>query len=391
MKWTKKGNEFDEFVLRIPKKFQKNIYVFGTGRVGERLGLSLNYFNILGGFIDNNVKKQGNIFIGKTIETLEHYLENEKEVAIVIATTYKNNSIEIEHQLKKEGLIHREDYFFAEEFAGKIFPVMAAYYYNSVYMNLAQIVLTERCTLKCKKCAHACYNVENTSIDMTVDEAYRSADTFFENIDYVGEFVLIGGEPFLYKNLAKIINYIGERYRAQIGIFAITTNGTIVPTEEVLMVCKKYNVVILISNYSKTLPRLKTSHRNLINRLNTCAISYVLSEEDSDWMDYGFDYLNKNMSETEMIDTFDRCLTPCREIRGSKLYFCVMARSVSDNLHFEEGVDDFLDLKKITGNNAKKIIMEFNCGYSDKGYLDMCHRCHGIDAKKYLIPVAEQL
>ena len=37
------------------------------------------------------------------------------------------------------------------------------------------------------------------------------------------------------------------------------------------------------------------------------------------------------------------------------------------------------------------MLLEFNLGYSEKGYLDMCHRCHGIDAVNYPIPIAEQL
>ena len=106
---------------------------------------------------------------------------------------------------------------------------------------------------------------------------------------------------------------------------------------------------------------------------------------------YHIEYLNKEMDEKKLIETFDKCLTPCREVRENKLYFCVMARSVSDNLHLEEGQGDYLDLDKLHGENYKRELMEFNLGYSEKGYLDMCHRCHGMDAINYPIPVAEQL
>ena len=68
-----------------------------------------------------------------------------------------------------------------------------------------------------------------------------------------------------------------------------------------------------------------------------------------------------------------------------------MARSVSDNLNYNEGKDEYLDLDKLTGENYKKELLEFNLGYSEKGYLDMCRRCHGMDAINYPIPVAEQL
>lgn len=77
-------------------------------------------------------------------------------------------------------------------------------------------------------------------------------------------------------------------------------------------------------------------------------------EEDGFWIDYGFDYLNNEMDEEKLIQTFDRCLTPCREVRGNKLYFCVMARSVSDNLHFNEGQDDYLDLEQLRVMTTKR-------------------------------------
>ena len=131
--------------------------------------------------------------------------------------------------------------------------------------------------------------------------------------------------------------------------------------------------------------------RYSIKKLQEYGIEYKLYDEDGYWIDYGFDYLNKDMDEEELTQTFDRCLTPCREVRGNKLYFCVMARSVSDNLHFNEGQDDYLDLELLKSDNYKKVLLEFNLGYSEKGYLDMCHRCHGIDAVNYPIPIAEQL
>ena len=55
------------------------------------------------------------------------------------------------------------------------------------------------------------------------------------------------------------------------------------------------------------------------------------------------------------------------------------------------GQDDYLDLEQLKGDDYKKVLLEFNLGYSEKGYLDMCHRCHGLDEKNYPIPIAEQL
>lgn len=390
MKWEKKGYELSQYLKVIPETFHKEVFVFGAGKIGKIMGGVLNEFGILGGFIDNNPTLIGKILNGSKIISLNDYLDNRSNIAIVISTS-NNFAIEIEKQLIEHKLEHNKDYYFYEEFNNKILPIVSTYYFSKCYMRLAQITLTERCTLKCKKCAHACYNVKNTSKDMPILEVYRSADAFFSKVDYINEFVLIGGEPLLYKNLLEAIIYIGDRYRKQMLIYSITTNGTLVPPKEILEVCKKYKVLFRISNYSKAIPKIKDSQNRLITKLKEYGVEYTLASPEGTWIDYGFEYFNRGTREEDLIQAFDQCLTPCREVRGNKLFFCVMARSVSDNLNYNEGKDEYLDLDKLTGENYKKELLEFNLGYSEKGYLDMCRRCHGMDAINYPIPVAEQL
>ena len=68
-----------------------------------------------------------------------------------------------------------------------------------------------------------------------------------------------------------------------------------------------------------------------------------------------------------------------------------MARSVSDNLNFHVGEQDYLDFLKLDETEYKKEVLEYSLGYSDKGYLDMCRYCNGAEAKDKPIPVAEQM
>ena len=88
-----------------------------------------------------------------------------------------------------------------------------------------------------------------------------------------------------------------------------------------------------------------------------------------------------------LMDVFDRCKTPCREIRGNRYYYCVMARSVSENMKRYVGMEDYFDL---SGEADKKHLFEFEMGYSDKGYLDMCRFCRGAEAVNHRIPAAIQ-
>lgn len=393
MKWKNKGHEFDQYVQELLKNQymkKKKYYIFGAGLLGKQLLAVLRLYGIDVTFIDNNTELHQRTIDGANIISLEKYLSL-KDGCIVIAATQKNTET-IARQLEQHLLRHRVDFWLYDEFVNYIFPIVSAYFYDKSYTSLAQITLTERCTLKCKKCAHGCFAVDNkSSQDLSLEQVYKSADSFFSKVDFVKEFVLIGGEPLLYKGLLETILYIGEHYRSQMGMLSITTNGTIVPDEKVLKACRKYDVLFRISNYTRQIPRLRDLHQRLQNALDMYDVSYIIGKEEREWMDYGFDFVDRDEAEDKLIDVFDACRTPCREIRESRFYYCVMARSVSDNLEFHIGQDDYLDLDKLNGDEYKKELLEFNLGYSDKGYLEMCKHCRGAEAKHFIIPAAEQI
>ena len=392
MIWKNKGHEKDYLADQLIACYSKTpqIYVFGAGMKGRELALVLQKYGCFAGYLDNDIEKQKQEYGDYKVYSLNEFLHH-RDGIIVVAVSQKNTSV-IDGQLKAFDLVDGKDYFLYDEFCDVVFPVLSVYYYDKVFVSLAQVSLTERCTLKCKKCAHACYAVNNNvAKDMTLEQAYKSTDSFFAKVDFIKEFVLIGGEPLLYRELAKVIQYIGERYRQKTGVFSITTNGTLIPSEEILCACRKYNVMFRISNYVRQLPWLKEKYERLKECLDKNNISYVLGEEEWEWMDYGFDFLERKGTRDELIRVFDLCRTPCREIRENRFYFCVMARSVSENLGYGLGTDDYLDLDKLTGEDYKKELLEFTLGYSEKGYLDMCDRCNGAEAKEYPIPAAEQV
>lgn len=391
MKWTKKGQELDIYVETLVNK-KRNLYVMGYGKIGIPLVESLHVLGLLSGIIDNDINKQLKEVYGKKIMSLEEYNTDinilESIIVIAVGEQYKEC---IAEQLLDKGYVHGKDFFYFEEFLNRLLPIYSLYMRDKVFVPDVQISLTERCTLKCKKCAHGCYAVKNDAEDMSLEMVYKSADSLFSKVDYIHEFVLIGGEPLLYKHMAEVIEYVGSRYRNQINRFLIITNGTITPAQEVLEMCKKYNVLINISNYTLALSHLEKHQKRLIEALEEYKVSFVLFNPDREWMDYGFDYVNRDCSEEELIKVFSSCDTPCREIRGNKYYYCIQARATADNLKLDVGQDDYLDLDQLSSENYKKELLKFNLGYSEKGYLDMCRYCHGIEAKNYPIPVAEQV
>lgn len=392
MKWQNRGHEFDQMAEEYIKTFQKKgekIYIFGAGYLGNEVKNVVERLGCFAGYIDNDTRKQESGINGIPVMSFKSYMCLEQKGIIVIAVDRKYVS-EIARQLTEKKLSIEKDFFVWDDFLRRTLPVLTAYYYDLAYVELAQISVTERCSLRCRKCAHACNYVDSHAKDMTIDEVYHSADVFFSKVDLCREFVLIGGEPLLYQKLQDAVSYIGGRYRKKMVHFCITTNGTILPKKELLTVCKQYNVLFRISNYSKELPHLAEKYKRLTGLLEADGIAYVLGDADEAWMDYGFGMVNRSTDEMELQKVFNQCQTPCREIRGGKYYFCVMARSVSENMGLDVGKEDFLDLEKLP-TDYKKILTEFELGYSVKGYLDMCRHCNGADSKRLLIPAAEQV
>lgn len=386
MKWIDKCHEYDRQADELSKKWKKTqrIYLFGAGGRGQFYKKLLDKYKLFSGYIDNNPDKWS-----EQVSGLDDFIKNNDCGWIVLCA---GDDYVCEMHIQLDALELDKNRFFvydADTFFGRIFPIISAYELGKVYDNLCQISVTERCTLKCEKCAHGCWNTSIDHEDLSLEDVIKSADNYFNAFDYVVEFVLIGGEPFLYKNLAESIRYIGEHYRDRMIMFTITTNGTIQPSEEIIKACREYDVHIHISNYVKALPRLKNSYERLCAMLDANDISYDLSSEDDKWVDYGFDSLIRS-DEEDLEAVFDRCRTPCREVRGNKYYFCVQARAAGENMLFNVGGEDYLDLSEIKGKDGKKVLMEFGMGYSDKGYLDMCKYCYGAEALDRIIPRAIQ-
>ena len=384
-------NEFDKYHNDFCSNLnlKKGIYLFGAGKVGGELSKIFKSLCNVKGFIDNDSNKLHKTYNGLHIISLE---EIKKEKIFIVVTISIDKYYEIKQQLNDIGYIENRDYVHWEKFLKMMFPVALNYQEGKNYVGLVQISVTERCTLCCVKCAHACNYVSISEEDLAIDIVKESADAFFSFCDYVHTFVLIGGEPLLYKQLADAIDYIGENYRDRIYNFQISTNGTIMPSDSIIEKSKKWDVHYLISNYSVQIPKLKKQYELLIDKFDFHKVDYAIFPEDTEWTDYGFQNVERGNDPQKLIDVFDSCHTECHEIRGKRFYYCVMARSVNDNMKRNVGADDYLDLGNLDPamQSDKRIFLEYTLGYSDKGYLDMCRFCNGAERENYIIPAAVQ-
>ena len=208
MKWTSKG--YENIICNKNISETTKFCIYGAGKLGGDLYKTLKHYDMFFCFIDNNHSIQEKGYKNEAVISENEYFKKEIKYPVIICASDKNTLL-IESDLKNRGLIHNKNYYICREFTDKLLPIIAYKFFNETFMSLSQICVTERCTLRCKKCAHGCYNVPITKDDMTLEQVKKSADIFFSKVDYIQEFVLIGGEPLLYKYLTDAVEYIGSK------------------------------------------------------------------------------------------------------------------------------------------------------------------------------------
>ncbi len=394
MKWTNPSHEFDDKYVRYSGylKGRDGFCVFGAGQLGKKYVKLLEETKWkISYVIDNDPEKWGHtINDGLSIISLDEYIKNHRNCYLIIALSEKYYP-EVKMQLQARGLIEGTDYCKAGTFFEDIIPLLYLYDDGMLWLDVVELSLTERCTLKCKKCAHGCCYVPGTKPDLSVSEVKNSIDNLFRLTDKINDCYLIGGEPLLYNHLAEVITYAGEKYRDRMGRFIITTNGTIMPGKDVLTAAARYEIIFFISNYSITIPQLNKKYTELCKLFKEHNVNYELSSIERTWYDYGFDYVDHGFDEKKLVDNHDTCFTRCREIRGDRFYYCIQARSVAENTGRTVSDDDYLDISSLEGLSGKRTLYEYSKGYCSKGYIDMCNYCNGSESLKHPIPVAEQL
>lgn len=373
MKWKNRGHEFDEFYGEIASK--QEIYLFGAGDYGALfLPLITKEFNVIG-FIDNNKEKQETGYLGYPVFLLEHVLPLQEQQAIVL-TISQFARASAQKQLVLAGVLKNKQYFLFEEF----WSVYQVYKYDRVYMTSISFLPSTICNLKCRHCLN--FNPFAKKFYMRdFDELTKDLDLFFEKVDRIMIFHLSGGEPMLFSRIGELIRYIDQKYGDRIDAFRTVTNGTIMPSKEVLEALAESNVEVTVDDYRDAVPQFAEVFDELLVAFDKYHVRYVVNKADA-WVDLApecTDYSDKN--DLWMQRHFENCCQTWHELRGGKLYSCnYAAYAVVAGIAGEEDEEETFDLGSVTVDNCKELV-EFRLGYTTKGYTNFCKTCRGFNSE----------
>lgn len=373
MKWTNKGHELDFIGKRF--KDRKQIYIYGTGPRGKLCYERLAFLNCTIGFIDGNTKKRKIGFMGLPVFGIEQIDALKKEHSLIIIAAGPTSEGMIAKTLLFYGFIPESDFYYMDSFINAYLQIYAMYAHNKLMVNLYPQSVTERCSLKCVHCNHSLPYLKNP-VNFKKEEFIADLDLFFSHVDYIYSADFVGGEPFVHPDFYGMMKYAAEHYRSRMFRMLFVTNGTIVPSDEILELMKEYNIQFWFSDYRTNVPQIQHSVEAFLQRVEKSGVT-ILRNELETWSDYALGNADiKFANEEEKIRYFDYCGTPCRYMRNGRLYYCTSDRMAQRAGLVEEDCDSYLDLKTITPDRRMEIL-EFDLGFNTKGYLNTCTKCNG--------------
>lgn len=207
---------------------------------------------------------------------------------------------------------------------------------DKIKIKYLELVVTTKCTLKCKDCANLIPLYKNPySIEFNVIK--ESILRLLENIDSIERFRILGGEPFLYDDLDKVINLILKEDK--IKKVEIVTNGTIYPQNiELIKTMINEKIKVVISDYGG----LSKNKDRLLEMKEKYGVNVELLKIDY-WLDYSKIHC-RNRSDNDLQEQYTRCNHQCMSLFNGILYECPRCGHGMDLGIIEKKENEYINL-----------------------------------------------
>lgn len=252
---------------------------------------------------------------------------------------------------------------------------------DRLVFNRIQYVVSERCSLKCKDCSHLIQYYKNPQ-DIDLDLYKPAFDLLLEQSDYIAELRILGGEPFMNRDMGKVIEWYHDSSKIQ--SISVYTNGTIVPDVNILRALQKDNVKVHISNYKVNESRIE----KLVKVLDAYHIQYFVRAYDA-WQDAGGVEF-RDYSEEQKKAIFSVCFerNGYTFLKG-RLYRCPREAHAMNLKAMPDAKEDYVDLLHWSG--TKEELTRQLRNLQEHSYLEGCNYCGGPDNHTQSIPAGRQI
>jgi organic radical activating enzyme len=388
--------------MRVTKSFTlkdlnsgQKIIIYGAGRYGELALRGLQYLKLQPMFFaDRFLAGEERLGI-KVIEPSE--LQNYKDDVILIASY--NHFYEMLSFLQDNGNLYYYDilellklnydecilseYLLDEKRNWQKYEkVIETVVKKGLIIPHCEIVITECCTLKCRDCSDLMqYYTHPENLD--INEIIRTFGNFLDSIDGLSELRILGGEPFICKDIYKVIETF--QHSEKVKRITIYTNSTIVPSDEVIESLKNDKVSVHMSNYGRICSKLEKLRSIFIQE----KINFYVHDYEK-WYEIG--NLEKRNYSSDIRDMiYQNCMQgKCHTFYRGKFYLCPRSAHGEHLKIFKNGKNEVVDFtdNEIDINKKRK---ELYILLEKKESLTACDYCNGLNANSKMVEAAIQL
>ncbi len=244
---------------------------------------------------------------------------------------------------------------------------------ETFFVRSVDLIITEKCTLKCKDCANLMqfFDKPKTKDSTSV---LHDISRLTERCDGLNEVRVIGGEPFINKQIYSILE--GLTKIDKIKSIVIYTNGMIPPKIEHLKLLKHEKILFSVTDYGK----LGKNTDRTIEFLNTNDISHRAHPPEN-WTDSG-KIGNYRRTVDQMKELFSKCCGKnLYTIVNGKFYRCPFAANADSLEAIPKNKKNYVS---VTANSKK--IKKY--AY-DLDFIPACNFCPGrsFDAPEIIAAV----
>lgn len=363
------------------KEASAPVVIFGSGVVGEVLLYFCRRENIeVAAFCDNNNKKAGKILMGRPVITFSELQLKYPGITVLVAVI---DIADVVHQLQNGGFTsiyaaseilrdfpifefeYSRDCDFVNYVVGNCLASHDSFIFpEKLFLRSVDLVITQRCSLKCRDCSNLMQFYKKPE-DFDPVSIINSVKQLCAAADFINEFRIIGGEPFMNRNYRQITEFIGKE--SNVGRIVFFTNATIVPDFSGISEELRRKLLFVITDYGK-LSRNLTAMKEMLD----CERLQYLVTPAGNWTSCS-EIFRYHRDKKQEQDNFENCCAKnLITLMDGALYRCPFAANC-----YSLGLPEKSDADKVILDNRKSLKNDIISFIRNQQVIPVCAWCPG--------------
>ncbi|MCM1106442.1 MAG: 4Fe-4S cluster-binding domain-containing protein [Blautia sp.] len=246
------------------------------------------------------------------------------------------------------------------------------------------LITGQACSLKCKECANFSPYALPETLKYNVDDIISDLFKVLCSVKKIHLLQIQGGEPFIYPELDKILDFCVNEKR--INHIHIATNGTIIPGDKLIPLLQSKKITMRISNYEAAFQGNHVKELSLWCTANNISFDvYNFEKGNGTWDCLGKD-VKREDRDLVVANRFKECaFKTCLTLENGWIGHC--SRSI-----VAPGVQGFTPIKGdyIDVRNDPKLRRNLRNYVKKAKYMECCIYCYGTNTGIQVI-AGEQL